>query len=85
MFCGEIRSFTDYPLSIFPDFIRLGLTYAIPWAVINYYPSLIILRRVQTNEEFVIGILSPLIGVFFFLFSLSSFNAGLERYSGREG
>jgi ABC-2 type transport system permease protein len=85
IFCGEIRSFTDYPLTIFPDFIRLGLTYFIPWAVINYYPSLIILRRVQTNEEFVIGILSPLIGIFFFLFSLSVFNAGLERYSGSEG
>jgi ABC-2 type transport system permease protein len=84
MFCGEMRSFTDYPLSMFPGFIRLGLTYVMPWAIINYYPSLIILRKVETNEEFVVGLLSPVIGVSFFIFSLYVFNAGLRRYAGSE-
>jgi len=78
----DIRSFTIYPLSIFPSFIRIILTYILPWAIISYYPSLIILHKVQTLEEFLLGILSPVIGILFFLLSLFVFNRGLRRYSG---
>ena len=78
----DMREFTHYPLSIFPPFIRIILTYGLPWAIINYYPSLIILNKVQTTEEFVLGILSPVIGILFFLLSLFVFNRGLRRYSG---
>jgi ABC-2 type transport system permease protein len=78
----DMRTFVHYPLSIFPSFIRIILTYVLPWAIINYYPSMIILQKVQTTEEFVLGILSPLIGILFFLLSLFVFNRGLRRYSG---
>jgi ABC-2 type transport system permease protein len=78
----DMRAFTHYPLSIFPSFIRITLTYVLPWAIINYYPSLIILQKVQTTEEFVLGILSPVIGILFFVLSLFVFNCGLRRYSG---
>jgi len=77
-----MRTFVHYPLTIFPPFLRVALTYVLPWAVINYYPSLIILRKVQTAEEFVVGVLSPIIGILFFLLSLFVFNRGLRRYSG---
>ncbi|MDD4296883.1 MAG: DUF2461 family protein [Ruminiclostridium sp.] len=79
---GDMRTFVHYPLSIFPSFIRVILTYILPWAIINYYPSMIILHKVQTTEEFVLGILSPVIGILFFLLSLFIFNCGLRRYSG---
>ena len=36
----EIRSMTQYPLSIFPKWIQFALTFVFPWAFINYYPSL---------------------------------------------
>ena len=78
----DLRTFVHYPLSIFPSFIRIILTYILPWAIINYYPSLIILHKVQTAEEFILGILSPVIGILFFLLSLFVFNRGLRRYSG---
>ena len=78
----DIRTFVHYPLSIFPPFIRITLTYVLPWAIINYYPSLIILNKVQTAEELILGILSPVIGILFFLLSLFVFNRGLRRYSG---
>ena len=78
----NLRMFIHYPLSVFPSFIRIVLTYVLPWAIINYYPSLIILRKVQTAEEFILGCLSPVIGVLFFLGSLFVFNRGLRRYSG---
>ena len=76
-----MRALTNLPLSIFPDFVRRGLTYALPLALVNYYPSLMIMRKVETNEEFVIGLLSPLAGVCFFIFSIYVFSAGLRRYS----
>ncbi len=78
----ELRTFVHYPLSIFPQFIRIMLTYILPWAIINYYPSLIILDKVTTTEELVIGLLSPVIGVALFLISLLIFNLGLKRYNG---
>ena len=78
----DIRSLAQYPLFIFPAFIRVILTYILPWAIINYYPSLIILNKVQTTEELVLGILSPFIGGIVFLVSLLVFNRGLLRYSG---
>jgi ABC-2 type transport system permease protein len=82
---AEMRAFTNLPLSRFPEFIRRGLTYVLPLAIINYYPSLIILRKVETSEEFVVGLLSPLVGVCFFIFSLYVFDAGLRRYAGSGG
>lgn len=78
----DIRTFVHYPLSIFPSFIRIALTYVLPWAIINYYPSLIILNKVQTTQELVIGLLSPVIGIGFFAISLVVFNQGLKRYNG---
>ena len=78
----NIRSVTMYPLAIFPAFVRVILTYILPWAIINYYPSLIILQKTRTTEEFVLGILSPIIGALIFCLSLVVFNRGLRRYSG---
>lgn len=78
----DMRTFVHYPLSIFPSFIRITLTYILPWAIINYYPSLIVLQKVQTTEELVLGMLSPVIGVLFFLLSLFVFHRGLRRYAG---
>jgi ABC-2 type transport system permease protein len=78
----DLRSFIHYPISIFPQYIRLMLTYVLPWAIINYYPSLIILHKVQTSSELATGLLSPLIGACFFALSIFVFNMGLRRYSG---
>lgn len=78
----EMRTFVHYPLSIFPSFIKVILTYVLPWAIINYYPSLIILHKVQTTQELMLGLLSPIIGIGFFALSLLVFNRGLRRYSG---
>jgi ABC-2 type transport system permease protein len=80
-----IRNFIHYPLSVFPGYIRIILTYIFPWALINYYPSLIILHKVQTAEDFFLGIFSPVIGILFFLLSMFIFNRGLRKYSGSGG
>lgn len=78
----EVREFVNYPLSIFPTYIQIILTFVLPWAIINYYPSLIILKKVQSLQELIIGMSSPLIGLFIFLISLYIFEQGLKKYSG---
>lgn len=82
IFYYDLRTFIHYPLSVFPEFIRIVLSYIIPWALINYYPGLIILHKVQTTEEFILGMAAPVFGVVFFSVSLLVFKLGLRRYSG---
>jgi ABC-2 type transport system permease protein len=78
----DLRTFVHYPLSIFPAFIRNILTYILPWAMINYYPSLIILHKIETSRQLVLGLLAPFVGLMFFIVSLFIFDRGLKRYSG---
>lgn len=78
----DLRTLTHYPLTIFPKYIKIALTYIFPWAIINYYPSLVILKKVQTLEELIIGFAAPLFGVVFFSFSIFVFYRGIKKYSG---
>ena len=78
----DLRTFVHYPLSIYPAFVRVALTFVLPWAFINYYPSLILLNRVETTGQFVLGMIAPLVGVAFFGLALFVFHKGLSRYSG---
>ncbi|NJD03807.1 MAG: ABC transporter permease [Ruminiclostridium sp.] len=77
----DLRSFINYPIVIFPLIIRILLTYVFPWAFINYYPCLIILSKAKTQEEYILGLLSPIVSILFFLLSLCVFHHGLHRYS----
>ena len=78
----DIRTLIHYPLDIFPQGIQILLTFVLPWALINYYPSLLILNKVQTPLELIVGLCAPVFGVLFFALSVKVFNIGLRRYSG---
>lgn len=78
----DIRALINYPLDIFPQFMQIILTFILPWALINYYPALIILNKVQTPLEMVIALCVPAFGALFFALSVKVFNLGLRRYSG---
>ena len=78
----QARSMTNYPLCIYPKWIQGVLTFVLPWAFINYYPSLILLNKVETTFELVLGVLSPVVGVVLLSVSLWVFKQGLKRYAG---
>ena len=78
----DLRSLTHYPLSIYPKWIKLALTYVFPWAFINYYPSMIILGKSGSAVDTILGWLSPLVGALVLFIAVSVFNTGLKRYSG---
>lgn len=81
----EMGRFTQYPLTIFPSAVKIILTYILPWALINYYPCLIILNKVQTAEELILGLISPVAGCALFGLALYIFSRGIRRYSGNGG
>jgi len=78
----DIRSMTQYPLGIFPKWIQFILTFIFPWAFINYYPSLILLNKVETTMELLLGLLTPVVGAGMLVLSLWVFKRGLRKYSG---
>ena len=78
----QARSMTNYPLCIYPKWIQGILTFVLPWAFINYYPSLILLNKVESLFELALGFISPLVGVVMLLISLWVFKQGLKRYAG---
>ena len=82
---NQMGRFTQYPISIFPVPIRVILTCVLPWALINYYPALIILNKVQKTWQLVLGILSPFAGCLIFGLSVYIFQKGVRRYSGNGG
>lgn len=78
----DLRRITHYPLTIYPKWIKIILSYVVPWAFINYYPALIILNKYETTADYIQGLIAPFVGIAFFLVSLVVFRKGLNRYSG---
>lgn len=77
----DLRSITNYPISIYPKWIKILLTYIFPWAFINYYPSLIILNKPRDGIESILGWIAPIVGIVFLGISLLIFHQGLKRYT----
>lgn len=82
IFYYKIRSFTRYPLSLFPVIIQKLLTFILPWAFINYYPCLLLLDKDNTKFEMVCGCISPIIGILLLIASVKFFYFGLRHYTG---
>jgi ABC-2 type transport system permease protein len=77
----DVRSFANYPLTIYPRLVKIVLTYILPWAFINYYPSLILLNRLQTRGDLILGLAVPLVGGAAFAGAMLLFRKGLKRYA----
>ena len=77
----DIRNFINYPLNIYPGFIKIVLTFILPWAFINYYPSIIILNKAQNSFDLILGLLVPIVALLFFGLSLYLFKKGLNLYA----
>jgi ABC-2 type transport system permease protein len=78
----NLREFVNYPLNMFPAFVKTILTFVLPWAFINYYPAVILLDKANGQLDVVLGVLAPLLSVGFFVLSLWVFERGLRRYTG---
>lgn len=75
------REFIKYPLAIYPRFLQMILTFVLPWALVNYYPALLILGKSSSVFECAIGYAAPLAGVLVFASGCFIFYRGLRRYN----
>ncbi len=74
----KMKEFISYPMSIYAPFIQICLTWIIPLAFINYYPSLFLLGK----QEGVLVYLTPLLGPVFLTVVIKLWFAGVNRYQG---
>lgn len=74
----NFRSVINYPISIYGTVIKGLLTFILPWSFINYYPAVFILDK-QDPYKFNY-LLTPIIGLLFFSFSVWLTNLGIKKY-----
>ncbi len=78
---NSIRSFCDFPITIYSKWIQVILTFVIPYAFTNFYPSLYFLNRRDIflfHPYFQFG--TPIVGIIVFGISLLIWKKGLSRY-----
>ncbi len=76
----ESWNIINYPLTIYPRGLQLLLTFAIPFALLNYYPAVFILDQRDINGLSMIGIL--IIGIILFTVMYKIWNLGVKKYQG---
>ena len=82
---GALRNFTSYPLSIYGFFIQTLLTFGIPFAFINYYPSAVILSKEEGIFPVWLGFLAPFVALVCFALALRMWGYGVKRYQSAGG
>ena len=70
----------QYPVNIFGKYFQIFVTCFLPVAFINYYPALLLLGKGNSVIDYVLGGLSPFVGVGVFAFSIVFFYKGLQVY-----
>jgi ABC-2 type transport system permease protein len=78
----DIRMFITYPLSIYPQFVRILLTVVVPFALVNYYPSFRLLGKPDLNGLLqAMPFITLLLGIALALLSYRVWKAGLRKYN----
>ncbi|KJS22311.1 MAG: ABC transporter permease [Clostridiaceae bacterium BRH_c20a] len=76
-----LRNLINYPLSIFPRAIQMVITFILPFAFVNYLPSLLLLNKTDSIFPPFWGSLSLLVGIIFFWLSLQVWLKGVNKYN----
>ena len=69
-----------YPLSIFPNSFILAMTFVLPFAFLNYYPSLVLLNKTSEALVWWLPYLTPLVAGLFSILSYTLWKAGVRHY-----
>ena len=74
----NLISFGRYPLDIYNGFIKILLSWIVPFGFATFYPAAVVLRG---GEYVVYGWLLPLITILFCCIALAVWNRGIRSYS----
>lgn len=72
------REMTQYPLSIYKEWIRKFFTFVIPFGTVNYLPLMFIVDRAQGNSF--LYMITPLFGILFIIPCILIWNIGVRHY-----
>jgi ABC-2 type transport system permease protein len=72
------REISQYPLSIYKEWVRKFFTFIIPFGTVNYLPLMFILDKVQGNK--LLYMLNPLFGTLFIIPCILIWNFGVKHY-----
>lgn len=78
-----LRSFLNYPISIYGKGIQMLLTFIVPYAFVNFYPSQLFLQK-KGDLLFhpVLQFATPAVGLLLFWLSYRIWAAGINKYQG---
>ena len=78
------QDFTRYPISIYARGVRIVLSFVLPFAFMNYFPATFLLQKQETGLGLnpAVGLLTPAIGVAWFIVSYAFWQFGLRHYQG---
>ena len=84
VFMSMEQEFSRYPISIYQRGVRLVLTFALPFAFMNYFPATFLLHKAETglNLNPAVGLLTPLVGLICFALGYALWRVGMDRYQG---
>jgi ABC-2 type transport system permease protein len=74
-----------YPVDIFGLWFRVVVTGLIPVAFMNYYPSLILLNKIDPGSAGWLGYLSPMVALLLIGITAGIWHLALRRYSSAGG
>lgn len=73
----------SYPMSIYPEWMRVVFTFLVPAALMNFYPALYILGKPDPfGLPVFAAFLSPIVGLVMFTLALRFWYFGLRHYQG---
>lgn len=77
---------TQMPLSVYPHSFQRFFTYVIPLGCISYYPLLFVMGKTEPGGYSVwFQVLSPMLGIIFFLIAIQGWKVGTNHYSSTGG
>lgn len=78
------QDFTRYPISIYTRGVRIVLAFVFPFAFMNYFPATYFLQKAETGLHLnpAVGLLTPAIGIAWFLVAYEFWRIGLRHYQG---
>ncbi|KAF6569867.1 ABC-2 family transporter protein [Paenibacillus polymyxa] len=78
-----IRTLIDFPLAAFPSFIQVIFTFMLPFAFVNYYPSIYFLNKQESYSLFApyLQFGSPVVAALLFGVAVLLWNWGLTKYN----
>ncbi len=75
-----VRSFINYPITIYDKWIQIFLTFILPYAFVNFYPVQYFLADKVTVFHSSLNYLTPVIGIIIFVLAILLWNTGINRY-----